>query len=82
MINDHDNQHSNTYPFHGDRSDHLEKISSKLVWIVGNQQIQLKKYHMSCFTCHMSENDFDVLQELELLKNLKRWNQPGELTRE
>ena len=59
-----------------------KEISSKLVWIVGNQQIQLKKYHMSCFTCHMSENDFDVVQELKLLKNLKRWNQPGELTRE
>ena len=59
-----------------------KKNSSKFVWIVGNQQIQLKKYHMSCFTCHMSENDFDVVQELKLLKNLKRWNQPGELTRE
>ena len=60
MINDHDNQHSNTYPFHGDGSDHLEKRNMK-IWksteTVGKNVI----CHVSNVIHHLSEYDLKTI---------------------
>ena len=54
MINDHNNQHSNTYPFHGNRSDHLEE----------------KKFFKICLDRRQSTDTIETLPKAQRTRGL------------
>ena len=84
MINDHSNQHSNTYPFHGDRSDHLEKRNWFKNGLDHRRSTDIIEKNIICHVSHVicKMSDFGWHSEIEIVKELESWDQPGELTRE